>query len=127
MENHSCDAIIITCIDFRLQEYIDKWIAENFAPKTFDRVAMGGGVKNLDTVLGQVEIAQRLHHIHKVALINHEDCGAYGTENFPDSQAEHQKHAGDLKNATAKIKEKYPNLDVETYYLHLNGTMEAIQ
>lgn len=126
MENHTCDAIVITCIDFRFQEYINQWISENFQPKTYDRVALGGGVKNLDIILGQIEIAHNLHHIHKVILINHEDCGAYGEENFPDSQIEHQKHSEDLKNAKTAILEKYPDLRVETYYLHLNGNFEKI-
>lgn len=70
MEIHSCDAIIITCIDYRLQEYINNWVSEKFQLKTFDRVALGGGVKN---------------------------------------------------------KEKYPDLEIETYYLHLDGIIEEIQ
>ena len=126
MNNHNCEFLIVTCIDYRFQEYINKWTAENFAPNTFDRVAIGGGVKNLETILGQIDIACRLHHIPNVVLINHEDCGAYGTENFPDSQVEHQKHAEDLKNATAKINEKYPDLEVETYYLHLDGIFDKV-
>ena len=39
---------------------------------------------------------------------------------------EHQKHTGDLKNAKVKVLEKYPDLEVETYYLHLDGTFEQI-
>lgn len=120
MNNHSCEALVVTCIDFRLQEAINNWIAENFQPKTFDRVALGGGVKNLDTILDQIEIAHKLHHIHKVVLINHEDCGAYGAESTPE------KHTQDLKNSKAKIKEVYPNLEVETYYLYLDGTFEKV-
>ena len=121
MNNHNCEFLIVTCIDYRFQEYINKWTAENFAPNTFDRVAIGGGVKNLDLILNQIDIAKRLHYIHKVVLINHEDCGAYGTEGTP------QKHAEDLKNAKAKIAEKYPDLEIQTYYLHLDGIMEKIQ
>lgn len=118
--DHKAESIIITCIDFRLQEAINKWIAENFPPKTFDRVALGGGVKNLEVILGQVDIAVNLHHIKKVVLINHEDCGAYGAESTPE------KHAQDLKKAKTKILEKYPDLEVENYYLFLNGSFESI-
>lgn len=120
MDSHGADAIVVTCIDFRLQEAINKWISENFLPKTFDRVALAGGVKNLETIMDQIAIAHRLHPIKKVVLINHEDCGAYGVESTPE------KHAQDLTNAKAKIKERYPNLAVETYYLHLDGTFEII-
>ncbi len=121
MENHKAEAIIVTCIDFRFNEYIDKWISQNFAPKTFDRVALAAGEKNLGTVMEQIEIAHRLHHINKVVLINHEDCGAYGEAGTPE------KHAEDLKNASSQIKAKYPDLEIETYYLHLDGTFEPIQ
>ncbi len=120
MSNHNADAIVITCIDYRLQEAIDKWIYKNFKPKTFDRVALGGGVKNLDVILSQIDISVKLHHIKKAILVNHEDCGAYGEEGT------REKHEHDLHDAKAKIKETYPDLEVNTYYLHLDGTFEPI-
>lgn len=120
MNTHSCEAVVVTCIDYRLQKAIDNWISENFAPKTFDRVALAGGTKNLDIIMGQIEITERLHHIKKVILINHEDCGAYGEAGTPE------KHAQDLKNAATQIKQQYPDLAVESYYLHLTGTFEEV-
>lgn len=120
MENHKAQAIVVTCIDFRLQEAINQWIEQHFQPKTFDRVAFGGGVKNLNAILSQIDIGVRLHRINKVILINHEDCGAYG------EVGTQEKHAEDLTAAKTKIKEIYPNLEVQTYYLHLDGTFELI-
>lgn len=120
MNSHTCQAIIITCIDFRFQKYIDKWIKNNFRPGTFDRVAWAGGIKDLDAVMGQIDISRCLHHINSVYLINHEDCGAYGQSSTP------QKHAEDLKKAENQIKNQYPDLAVATYYLHLDGTFEPI-
>ena len=120
MDGHSCQAIVVTCIDFRLQEYINNWLGQKFAPKTFDRVAFAGGVKNLEIILSQIEIARRLHHIKKAALINHQDCGAYGATDTPE------KHSEDLRNAASAVMEQFPNLEVETYYLHLDGTFEKI-
>ena len=73
MNDHTAESIIVTCIDFRLQEYINNWITQNFQPKTFDRVALVGGVKNLEIILGQIDISVKLHHIQKVVLITHED------------------------------------------------------
>ena len=120
MNNHSCAAIIVTCIDFRFQEYINNWIAKSFQPKTFDRVAFAGGVKSLDIIMDQIETVYNLHHIKKVVLINHEDCGAYGEAGTPE------KHAEDLKNAASQIKQRYPDLVIETYFLRLDGTFEQI-
>ena len=70
--DHKAEAVVVTCIDFRLQEIINKWISKYLQPKTYDRVAWAGGVKNLDQILEQVEISQRLHHIKKVVLIRPE-------------------------------------------------------
>lgn len=120
MSNHNCDSLITTCIDFRFQEFINKWISSNFQPRSFDRVAFAGGVKSLDTIMSQIDISYKLHHIKKVVLINHEDCGAYGEAGTAE------KHAQDLKNAAAKIKDQYPNLEIETYYLRLTGEFEKI-
>ncbi len=122
MNNHATEAAIVTCIDFRFQEYINKWVAENFQLKTFDRVAIAGGVFDFGYVSKQIEISHRLHHIKKVILINHEDCGAYGDL----AAAGPEKHAEDLKNAATQIKQQYANLEVQTYYLHLDGTFELI-
>lgn len=120
MSNHNCDALIATCIDFRFQEYINFWISENFAPKTYDRVAIAGGVFDLEYILKQISISKRLHQIKKVVLINHEDCGAY------EEAGTLEKHADDLKKAAVKIREQFPDLEVNTYYLHLDGTFEPI-
>lgn len=120
MNEHSCEAVIVSCIDFRFQKFIDEWIRKSCGERNHDRIAWAGGVKNLDLILGQIEISYKLHHIKNVVLINHEDCGAYGAESTL------QKHTEDLKNAKAKILEKFPNLKVEIYYLHLDGTFESI-
>lgn len=120
MENHKAESIVVTCIDFRLQEAINQWIAKQLQPKTFDRVALGGGVKNLENILDQIDIAVRLHHIKKVVLVNHEDCGAYGEE------GNRQKHTEDLRAAKNQVRKLYPDLEVDTYYLHLDGTFESL-
>ena len=120
--SHQAEAIIVTCIDFRLQKAINKWIDKNFKIGTFDRVALGGGVKNLDAILSQIDISVKLHNIKKAILVNHEDCGAYGAEGTVE------KHTEDLRNAKLRVKveKKYPDLEVDTYYLHLDGTFEPI-
>src|SRR3990172_8777477 len=87
MNGHTCETAIVTCSDFRFQEYIDNRIAENFPPGSFDRVAIAGGVFDFEYVLKQIEISKRLHHIKKVVLINHEDCGAYGEAGTPEKHA----------------------------------------
>ena len=86
----------------------------------YDRVALGGAVYDFYTILKQVEISNRLHAIKKVILMNHEDCGAYWKEGT------YEQHKNDLADAERKIEALFPHLDVETYYIHLDGTFEEM-
>ena len=89
--------------------------------KTYDYVGFAGATKNLETIIGQLDISVRLHQVKEVVLINHEDCGAYGAEST------HDRHALDLNKAKKMILEKYPALKVDLFYLHLDGQFEAIK
>lgn len=117
---HICDALVVTCIDFRFQKYIRKWTDKNLKNKTFDLVGFAGSTKDLNTVMKQIDISVKLHSIKEVYLIHHEDCGAYGAE----STAE--RHANDLKKAKQEVLEKHPHLEVSLFYLHLDGAFESI-
>jgi carbonic anhydrase len=117
---HTADAIIVACIDFRFQKFIREWIDQNLAGKTYDFVGFAGATKNLETVLSQIDISVRLHQIKQAVLIHHEECGAYGVESTSE------RHAEDLKKAQAAILAKYPDLKVGLFYLHLDGTFEAV-
>lgn len=120
MSAHIAEAIIITCIDFRFQEYINRWIENHFKAGSYDRGAFAGASKSLNTILSQIDVSHRLHHIKKAVLINHEDCGAYGEDGHID------RHVEDLQRAGKQIKEKIPDLEVETYFLKLDGTFEKV-
>ena len=117
---HICDAVIVTCIDFRFQRFIRDWTDKDLKNKTFDLVGLAGSTKDLATVMKQIDISVQLHHIKEAYLIHHEECGAYGEEST------RKRHAQDLEKARDEILSKYPDLKVELYYLHLNGTYEKI-
>jgi hypothetical protein len=68
--------------------------------------------------LKYVQLAVQIHSIETVCLINHEDCRAYGREGT------YKRHKHDLTDAQRKIKALFPNLIVEAFYLHLDGTFE---
>lgn len=112
---HTCQAVVISCMDFRLRKFLRSWTQKNLDEAGFDRVALAGGVKNLPFVLDQVELSYKLHHICEVYLINHEDCGAYGEEGT------FSKHKKDLKFAKRIIHQKFPKLKIVPFYLKLNG------
>ena len=60
-------------------------------------------------------------------VINHADCGAYGEENIPDKETEFLRHNEDLQTIANRVRSDLPNLKVETYYLHLDGTFEVVK
>jgi carbonic anhydrase len=115
-----CDAIVVTCIDFRFQKSIHDWLTGRVGYNNYDRVSLAGGVFDLPAVLRQVEVSDRLHQIKRVLLVNHEDCGAYGESGTP------ARHAADLRAAAQKLREEFPHLKVEAYYLHLSGIFEQV-
>jgi len=117
---HTCRALVATCIDFRFQKAINRWIKEKWVEGDHDRVSLAGGVKNLEYLLKQIEISRCLHDIKEVILINHEDCGAYGDGQTKDT------HRNDLRLAEEKILRLYPELKVALYYLTLDFKFEKI-
>ena len=120
MTEHVTDAIVVHCIDFRFQKYLDLWLMGRFGHDNYDRVSLAGGVFDFYAILKQVEISNNLHKIKKVILINHEDCGAYS------EVGNYKRHKTDLEEAERKIEALFPELDVETYYLHLDGIFEQM-
>lgn len=120
MGHIGAQAIVISCIDLRFQKFVEDWTQQNVGEGKYDRVAWAGGIKDLGAVMSQVEISIRLHATKTAIFINHEDCGAYGDTGTPE------KHREDLLVAKQTALERHPNLHVDLYYLHLNGTFEPI-
>jgi len=120
MADLSCEALVVHCMDYRLQRYLNDWLDKNPGIGNYDRVAIAGGVLDIYSVLKHIELVARLHKIRKVILVNHEDCGGYG------STGTFERHKSDLIEAERKIHSLYMNLIVEKYYLKLNGTFEQV-
>ena len=120
MLGHTCEAVVIHCIDFRLQHFLNDWLTKRFGIQNYDRISWAGGVKDFVYVQGQIDISHRLHQIKKVILVNHEDCGAYGAAGTKE------RHTTDLSYAARMIKSQYSDVEVEKYFLHLNGEFEKI-
>ena len=116
-----CDALVVHCMDYRLQKFLQPWITVRFGYDNFDIISLAGGVHDYEMVLKYVQLAVQIHSINTVCLINHEDCRAYGREGT------YRRHKLDLLDARGKIKALFPQLKVEAFYLHLDGTFESIE
>lgn len=88
--------LCITCIDYRFVTRDVQWLDATFGYKKYDIVALAGAsLAALETKVpqhpkafwDQVDIAQSLHRIKKVVLLDHLDCGAYKVANgYPVDQ-----------------------------------------
>lgn len=116
-----CDALVVHCMDYRLQKFLQPWITVRFGYDNFDIISLAGGVHDYEMVLKYVQLAVQIHSIDTVCLINHEDCRAYGRDGT------YKRHRHDLLDTREKLRALFPQLIVETFYLHLDGTFESIE
>lgn len=118
---HNCDVLVVHCMDFRLQKYLNNWCETTFGSANYDRLSVAGAVFDADLVLKHVELSERLHHSKKVVLVNHEECGAYG------AAGTYERHKADMAEVQHRIQTLLPQMQVEKYYLHLDGTFERVE
>jgi carbonic anhydrase len=121
MSQHLCEALVIHCIDFRIQRSLNDYLESRF-PGAYDRVSVAGGVKNMPVDLEQCEVSTRLHHPQKIVLIQHEDCGAYGgSAKLGDFDAEKAFQTEELEKAEQTLKNLYPGIIIIKIIVRLSG------
>ena len=79
------------------------------------------------SLVNHIEISKKLHHIEEIILCDHMDCGAYKTF-IPGLEAakEHDLHLTNLAQAKKFLNEKFPELKVLTWIIHIDGKVEEI-
>jgi len=136
---HSCEAVVLACIDFRFWKETMKFVEEKLGIKTYDFPKMPGAAKAINDCQGETDVPMQcigvpcnLHHAQKIVIVNHADCGAYGgSRQFNgDSDAEQKFHEEQLKGAKEKILKYYPNKEVALVYAKLvdeGGNVEFLR
>lgn len=130
---HTCQAVVLHCIDFRFNEELAYYLDKRFL-KGYDLISLAGSCKGLlsdedhrKLLLEQFQISSRLHHPDTIVLIQHEDCGAYGgSKNFQDSAAEQRFQEGELEKAAAFLSQSFPELQIERYFAKLSKEVVAL-
>ncbi len=134
-EIHACEAAVLTCIDFRFWRETVEFVEKELGIKSFDFPSLPGAAKAINESLDGdiasqcVSVPHDLHHVKKLVIVNHQDCGAYGGGKVfnGDDAAEQAFHEAELKKAKAKILEKYQDLEVILVYIKLEETRENIE
>ena len=138
MTAHNAKAMLVSCMDFRLREDIHKFMKEHGYDVNYDQFVLAGvslGVVQQEnphwgsSLMEHIEISKSLHHITKVILMDHLDCGAYKTfcPHIKSEADEYEEHKKNLALAEAKIKEKFPDLVVKKKIMHLDGKVDKIK
>lgn len=133
------DALLLNCIDYRLTGATEKYMAQRGMAGKYDQLVLAGaalGAKNDKfpawgtTFWDHVQVALDLHHIHKIVIMDHRDCGAYkvilGKDLAADPKEELAVHAAQMQSIKAEIAKKYPNLEVELLLMALDGKVETV-
>lgn len=133
---HSCEAVVLACIDFRFWRETVKFVEEELGIKAYDFPKLPGAAKAINDCQGEADVPMEcigvpfnLHHASKIVIVNHTDCGAYGgSKQFEgDADAEQKFHEEQLKSAKEKILVQYPGKEVVLAYAKLVDGGEAIE
>lgn len=120
-----CDALVITCTDFRFTTATQEFINNRLGLKgNYDYISIPGSIRNLmdsktrDMVLNTFGISVRLHRVKRIIILGHQDCssGYGGSKNFSEPAEEYKTICKDLKKARRLMGIKYPHLRVYLYY-----------
>ena len=132
-------ALGITCIDYRLVEDGVHFFHDKHLTKDYDQVSLAGASlaavsdkfpSSNAAFWNHIDIAKTLHHIHKVIVVDHRDCGAYkvafGTDYQGEPVPELAQHKTVMQQVKTKLAEVHPELESEFYLMALDGTAERV-
>ncbi len=124
-KKHWCDALVITCTDFRFTTATQEFINDRLGLKdNYDYISIPGSIRNLldpktrDLVLNAFGVSFRLHHVKRIVILGHQDCttGYGGSKSFSEPAIEYETICKDLKRARKLMRFKFPHLKIYLYY-----------
>ena len=134
-----CDALLLNCIDYRLQDATTAYMDRIGLRNDYDHVALAGAalaaVTDKRPAWGRtfrqhLATALELHRIKRVVVLDHRDCGAYrlflGEAAVSDPRIEHRTHARVMRALRTRIGRDHPRLKVDLRLMALDGSVETI-
>ena len=133
------EALLLSCMDFRLVDDTEKYMAERGLRDKYDHIILAGASLGANTekypswnqtFWDHLDVSIKLHAIKTVIILDHRDCGAYKTILLEDfhKNPEKEKAIHTTKQIALRemIKKKYPTLKVELFLMDLSGKVEKI-
>lgn len=132
--HYTAQAFVLRCFDDRFYKTFKNFLRDR-GFEHLDPASVAGGAKVLaspeqesdrDFILRELEKSIMLHHTDRVMLFTHYDCGAYGgLARFEGDEEKQQAfHEEELRKAAAVVREKFPRLTIETYFIDKEGVVQ---
>jgi len=116
----------VRCMDGRINEALNAFIAKNKIPENHDLISLPGGCKDLVdpksfTSLALSEISVDHHSAEHVLLVQHTDCAAYGgrTKCGGNEASDLVFQRQELRVAMRTIQARHPELQIRALLIHL--------
>lgn len=132
------DAMLLTCIDPRFPEPTIKYMESRQLVGKYSQFSIAGASIGVvapsfktwaPAFWDNLAASMQLHHIPKVIVVNHRDCGAakiaYGADAVKDTAAETETHKAALMEFKKQLAEKQPSLTAELHLMAVDGTVET--
>jgi carbonic anhydrase len=140
-KKHEATTLLISCVDFRLRDETEKLMVKHlFLEDNYDEISIPGASLALiadqyphweKTLLDIVGLVKNLHHIKRIIFLDHRNCGAYtllkGKEHATTKEKETLCHKEVFVLARDKIKKEFPQIEIHTLLMGLDGTVENIR
>jgi carbonic anhydrase len=134
-EAYVADAVVLTCFDQRIRTAVNKFLQKRGILRP-DMVVIAGGAKTLasprndferDFILEQVRMSILLHKTERAYIMCHSDCATYGglAAFQGDCEAESRHHCQELERAKELLKDRFPDLQVECFFVNFEGVFAA--
>ena len=131
------EAMLFTCIDPRFPEPTIKYMNNRHLVGKYSQFAMAGASIGVvapafaawrPAFWENLAASIQLHHIPKVIVMNHRDCGAakmaYGADGVKDRATETATHKDAFAEFRTQVAARHPTMKVETSLMALDGTVE---
>jgi carbonic anhydrase len=134
---YTADAAVLCCFDHRVNLVTQKFVKKQGILRP-DWIIVAGGAKTLasprndfeqDFILEQIRMSIHLHRTGRVILTCHSDCATYGglAAYNGDRHAEAQHHVQELWRAAELLRNAFPEVKVESYFINFEGVWDPGQ
>jgi carbonic anhydrase len=129
-------AMVLSCIDPRFQPIVYNYLKRKKLIGKYSAFTIAGSAIGVTapkfkkwhkTFWDNLETSIKLHKIKKLIVINHRDCGVAKIINgkkILNKNNELNIHKISFIKIKKKVKNKYPNLNIETNLISLNKKVE---